>query len=235
MPAERHRARARALAAGGSDLSVIRRDYAWLAEVFSLEIVSFERKLFANLSHQPNKAMNLNAYIGLIGGHYRRARGPEGAIELTACRAEDADLSVPEADYVLTLDADSLILNGYILRLVEALQRDSRLAVAQTPYSSFPGAATVLERTAGATTDVQFFVHQGFSAYNAPYWVGANALLRLEAVRDIATSTEERGYLVPVFIQDRTVIEDTGSTIDLVRRVNQRRIVSSEQRPKVSR
>jgi Glycosyl transferase family group 2 len=81
-----------------------------------------------------------------------------------------------------------------------------------------PGAPGVLERIAGATTDIQYIVHQGFTAFNATYWVGANALLRLTALREICTYIEERGHRVPVFIQDRTVIEDTGSTIDLIQR-----------------
>jgi hypothetical protein len=61
-------------------------------------------------------------------------------------------------------------------------------------------------------------VHQGFTRFDATYWVGANALLRVAALQEIRQDAIERGHVVPVFIQDRTVIEDTGSTIDLVRR-----------------
>ena len=43
-------------------------------------------------------------------------------------------------------------------------------------------------------------------------------MLRLAALKDICQTTTERGHPVQVFIQDRTVIEDTGSTIDLVRK-----------------
>jgi hypothetical protein len=43
-------------------------------------------------------------------------------------------------------------------------------------------------------------------------------MLRLSALRDIRTFAEERGHQVPIFIQDRTVIEDTGSTVDLIAR-----------------
>ena len=39
----------------------------FLEGVFAAELHAFERKQFANLSHEPNKAMNLNSYIGLIG------------------------------------------------------------------------------------------------------------------------------------------------------------------------
>jgi hypothetical protein len=65
---------------------------------------------------------------------------------------------------------------------------------------------------------VQYIIHQGFTEYRATYWVGANALIRLQALRDVRTWAEERGHRVPIFIQDRTVIEDTGSTLDLIRR-----------------
>src|SRR5215210_909934 len=103
------------------------------------------------------------------------------------------DVFIPDADYVLTLDADSIILPEYILKLLRVMEGDSGLAVAQTPYSAFPGAPTPLERVAGATTDVQYFVHQGFTAFGATFWVGANALLRLSALRDIRTVAAERG------------------------------------------
>ena len=72
------------------------------------------------------------------------------------------------------------------------------------------------ERTAGATTDIQYLVHQGFTCFNATFWVGANALLRKEALEDIATYDVERGFPITRYIQDRTVIEDTESSVDLV-------------------
>ena len=67
------------------------------------------------------------------------------------------DLVVPEPDYLLTLDADSVLCPSTASRLVHLLEQPehSDVAVAQTPYSSFPGSATRLERIAGATTDLQ--------------------------------------------------------------------------------
>jgi hypothetical protein len=53
---------------------------------------------------------------------------------------------------------------------------------------------------------------------NAGFWVGASATIRKEALLDIATKHEERGYVFPAYIQDTTVIEDTGATIDLISR-----------------
>src|SRR5947209_9390300 len=39
----------------------------------------------------------------------------------------------------------------------------------------------------------------------------------MTALREICKYRHERGHRTPVFIQDRTVIEDTGSTVDLIR------------------
>ena len=196
-----------------------RHEYRRLATLFDVEISSFERKLYANLSHEPNKAMNLNAYIGLLGGSYRET-GQGVHTHLEAVPAAQADLHIADTDYLLTLDADSILLPDYAARLVQVAEQsgNERLAVVQTPYSAFPDAPGLLERIAGATTDIQYIVHQGFTASSATYWVGANALLRKAALLDIATEQTERGYPVPVFIQDRTVIEDTESTVDLIAR-----------------
>jgi hypothetical protein len=89
------------------------------------------------------------------------------------------------------------------------------VAVAQTPYSAFPNAATRLERIAGATTDLQHIVHQGMTHYDATFWVGANAVLRKAALDEVVQVTDEGGHDVRRYIRDRTVIEDTESTIDL--------------------
>jgi cellulose synthase/poly-beta-1,6-N-acetylglucosamine synthase-like glycosyltransferase len=193
--ADEHRATARRVCET-RDLDELGRHHRRLAWLFDVEITSFERKRFANLSHEPNKAMNLNSYISLLGRE------------------------VPDAEYVLTLDADSIILGEYTRTLVEIMRRPehARVAVGQTPYSAFPGAKGELERLAGATTDMQYIVHQGFSPHGAGYWVGANALLRRSALEDISTRAREGEIEVRKYIQDRTVIEDTESSIDLVRR-----------------
>jgi cellulose synthase/poly-beta-1,6-N-acetylglucosamine synthase-like glycosyltransferase len=196
----------------------MRREYRRLANLFAVPIDSFERKRFGNLSHAPNKAMNLNSYIGLIGHALRISKGADGIPVLTEAPAAEADIVVPETDYILTVDADSIILPEYIHKLISIMEADPGIAIAQTPYSAYPNAPTVLERVAGATTDIQYLVHQGFTAYNATFWVGANAVLRRSALDEIRTVAEERGHLVPIFIQDTTLIEDTGSTIDLVAR-----------------
>jgi cellulose synthase/poly-beta-1,6-N-acetylglucosamine synthase-like glycosyltransferase len=192
--------------------------YKRLASLFAVPIDCFERKRFANLSHAPNKAMNLNSYIGLMGRAFRVINGSDAKLLLLECPEGEADLVVPSAKYVITIDADSIILPDYISKLVGIMEKDSGVAIAQTPYSAYPGPSSVLERAAGATTDIQYLVHQGFTAYGATFWVGANAVLRYEAIDQIRTAIQERGYEVPVFIQDKTLIEDTGSTIDLAAR-----------------
>jgi cellulose synthase (UDP-forming) len=190
-----------------------------LRGLFEVQISSFERKRYANLSHAPNKAMNLNAYIALMGT--RAVEVPrEDGLWLVEAAQDGAGRELADAPYVLMLDADSLLLPGYTSRLIEVMERPGheRVAVAQTPYSAIPGARSSVERVAGATTDLQYIVHQGMTFCDATYWVGANALLRKAALEDIATSALEHGHVVRKFIQDRTVIEDTESSVDLVAR-----------------
>ncbi|MEN2740448.1 glycosyltransferase family 2 protein [Microbacterium sp. X-17] len=193
--------------------------YRRLVWIFSAEMATFERKKFASLSNEANKAMNLNAYIGLMGGRYRMEKSPSGktVLRLVAGAAQDADLIIPNSDYLLTLDADSLLLRDYCLRLVYFLEQpgNERIAVTQTPYSSFRGAPTRIERLAGATTDIQHILHQGMSGYNATFWVGANAVIRMDAMDDIMQIEEQDGFEVRRYVQDRTVIEDTESSVDL--------------------
>lgn len=186
---------------------------------FAVELTSFERKRFENLSHQPNKAMNLNAYLALLGGKFCHV-WRDGRLWLERTDGARVDLDVPASEFVLALDADSVLLPEYTARLVHLLRTpgNERVAIAQTPYSAFPGAPGVLERVAGATTDIQYVMHQGFTAYDGTYWVGANALIRIAALEEIATHTSERGHVVTRFVQDRTLIEDTESTVDLLAR-----------------
>ncbi|MBU2532136.1 MAG: glycosyltransferase family 2 protein [Alphaproteobacteria bacterium] len=203
----------------GPDLTQARADaeYARLAVLVCDDVTRFQRKAFDNLSHAPNKAMNLNAYIGLMGGRYVRVHR-NGVTSLEPANGPRFDLDVPRPEYVLTLDADSVILNRYVATLVDVLEGDPEAGVAQTPYLTFPNGDAPVERIAGATTDIQYLVHQGSSWFDAAFWVGANALIRYAALEAIATTQAEGAKTVRVFIQDRTVIEDTGSTIDLLRR-----------------
>lgn len=156
-----------------------------LQRTFHAEVTSFERKKYISLSHEANKAMNLNAYLGLMGRSFAIDDTPKGVI-LTEVR-RDPDMVVPDSEYILTLDADSVLLRDYCLRLVYQMEEpgSERLAVIQTPYSAFRGARTRVERMAGATTDIQHLVHQGLTYFNATFWVGANAVIRKAALADI--------------------------------------------------
>ncbi|MCU1439206.1 MAG: glycosyltransferase [Rhodoglobus sp.] len=191
--------------------------YRRLVWTFTAELATFERKLYASLSHEANKAMNLNAYIGLMGGSYRFERSPDGPILRSVPDAQSGDLVIPDSDYILTLDADSLLLRDYCLRLVYFLEQpeNERVAVTQTPYSAFRGASTRIERLAGATTDLQHILHQGKTLYGATFWVGANAVIRKRALEDIVETEHVGGFTVRRYVQDRTVIEDTESSVDL--------------------
>lgn len=217
-PAGEHRRQAErleALAKGAvASRAQLDAGYRRLAGLFSANLCAFERKRFVNLSHEPNKAMNLNSYLGLMGGAFDEERGVGGTYMVPSAVGR----LFADAEFIITLDADSLIRRDYAPRLVDFMRTpgNERVAVVQTPYSAYPGATRPLEYIAGATTDVQYFVHQGFTAHNATYWVGANALLRKAALEDIATSGTERGHLVRRFIQDNTVIEDTESSVDLL-------------------
>jgi cellulose synthase/poly-beta-1,6-N-acetylglucosamine synthase-like glycosyltransferase len=198
------------------------RDFRRLADLFQVEITTFERKRYANLSWEPNKAANLNAYLGVVGRRVQEVKR-DGVSYLEFVGPDewgDGSVVIPDATYILTLDADSLLSPDYARRLAGLMEApgNERVAVAQTPYSAIPNPPGVLERIAGATTDLQYVVHQGFTWCNATFWVGANALLRKQALDEIRTDETERGFRVPKYIQDRTVIEDTESTVDLVTR-----------------
>jgi cellulose synthase (UDP-forming) len=208
----------------GMNLAQAQLAQAWdeLVLRFDVRFSHFERKRYANLSHEPNKAMNLNAYLSLMGGSYHEQATSNGTgVQLLPVAPDASDaIQLPDAEFVLTLDADSLLLPGYAARLMEVMLRPghARLAVIQTPYSAVPEAPGLCERIAGAQTDIQYLMHQGFTAHSATFWVGANALLRKAAIEDIATTHMEKGLWVKRYIHDRTVIEDTESSIDLVDR-----------------
>ncbi|HEY5247264.1 MAG TPA: glycosyltransferase family 2 protein, partial [Dermatophilaceae bacterium] len=194
-------------------LSQLCRRLVW---TFEADISSFERKAYADLPHDANKAMNLNAYLGLMG---RRVRQVQTRMGLVLRNTEDEDgIVIADSDYVLTLDADSVLLREYCLRLIYHLELPGheRIAVIQTPYAAFRGANTRLERIAGATTDIQHIVHQGLTYFGATFWVGANAVIRKIALDDIVEVSYVEGREVRRYVQDRTVIEDTESSIDLI-------------------
>lgn len=199
-------------------LECLRTEYRMLYAMFRVDIDAFQRKAFVNLSHEPNKAMNLNSYLSLMGKSFLVQDTAEGPLLVPAgASPSGVVLTVADTDFVITLDADSLLEHHYAEILVEIMETpgNERIAVAQTPYSAIPGAGSTIERIAGATTDIQYVIHQGFTRFGATYWVGANALLRKTALDEIAEPVPGLP-LMGQYIQDRTVIEDTESSIDLV-------------------
>lgn len=193
--------------------------YRQVTARFQVEFDVFERKQYRNLSHEPNKAMNLNSYLGLMGKRVRPVTHQAG-LTLEETSLVNGSRLIPNTPYIITLDADSLLKLHYASTLVRLMEQPdyARVAVAQTPYSAFPNAPGMLERTAGITTDIQYLVHQGFTYFGATFWVGANALLRKSALDEICTESNENGHPIRRYVQDRTVIEDTESTVDLLAR-----------------
>jgi hypothetical protein len=125
---------------------------------------------------------------------------------------------VPRAEYVITVDADSLLLHDYALRLTEVMRQPAgrRFGIAQTPYTAVPGTPISLERAAGAQTDLQWIMSQGLTHFDATFWIGASALLRYKALEDICEIESERGHAIRKYVRDRTLTEDSDSTIDLI-------------------
>lgn len=182
----------------GEMVSSIQDEYLYLAGLFRVELSVFERKRYSNLSNEPNKAMNLNSYLGIMGKHLKEVHHSEGC-HLVECVPCESTISVPNAPYVITLDADSLLLPEYALKLMHHIEQpgNERLAVVQTPYSAIPSAPNAMERTAGATTDIQYFIHQGFTYFSATF---GSELMRYCAKRHSTTSSSLESMLLGIFL-----------------------------------
>ena len=94
-----------------------------LVRIFSAEIMVFERKAYDSLSHEVNKAMNLNSYIGIMGKRWRIEKTPSGQVLTEVGAHSECDLDIPWTKYLLTLDADSMLLRDYCVRLVSTSWR----------------------------------------------------------------------------------------------------------------
>jgi cellulose synthase (UDP-forming) len=223
-PAQAHRLRARDLRAAPPSFEKLGAEFDRLSIMFDARLSLFERKKYVNLSHAANKAANLNSYISIMGRSLKTVLGPKGLQLVDRTEADKANraseiIEPADADYIIILDADSFLLPEYATCMISALEshENRRAAVAQTPYTAIPDSPHVLERTASATTDIYYYVTEGMGFLNAGFWVGASATIRKIALIDIACTVDERGYTFPIYIQDKTLIEDTGATIDLIR------------------
>ncbi|HEX7132322.1 MAG TPA: glycosyltransferase family 2 protein, partial [Iamia sp.] len=72
-----------------------------LVSTFGVHLSCFERKQYLALSSEPTKAMNLNSYIGLLGGSYREQRTSVGTM-LHPCADDDpqATLHIPRPEFL---------------------------------------------------------------------------------------------------------------------------------------
>ena len=140
--------------------------YRRLVWTFRAELSSFERKRYAVAlarGQQGDEPQQLHRPDGRQLPSSARRRPAR-----CCCRRRggQADLVVPDPDYVLTLDADSVLLPEYCLRLVYLMEqpeyaRRRRRRRRRTARS--PAPPTRIERIAGATTDLQHIVHQGMT------------------------------------------------------------------------
>jgi len=126
----RRRARHIQAACRSDDVSslpaVLRAGAGFIESLFAAEIHAFERKRLANLSHEANKAMNLNSYIGLIGKSFAIERR-DGMDFLVPAGAPNANLHFPASDFLITLDADSVILRSQHAAAAAAAIADERM------------------------------------------------------------------------------------------------------------
>jgi len=140
-PSAELRRHAAALVEDCQDMRDIETEYDRLAALFRVRFSSFERKLYTSLSHAPNKAMNLNSYLSLIGGAFREEMSDQGKV-LIPCPHSQATLVVPDYRFVVTIDADSLITHDHNVHLLEVMNRPGaeNVAIAQSPYTAILGA-----------------------------------------------------------------------------------------------
>ena len=66
--------------------------------------------------------MNLNSFIGLMGHSLKRVETSDGVILRDVRKDESPDFVMRDSEYVLTLDADSMLLRDYCLRLVYQME-----------------------------------------------------------------------------------------------------------------
>lgn len=197
--------------------AVLERHYRRLSRLFAVRFSSFERKKYVNFSHEANKAMNLNGYLSVMGRHWVEEERADGW-HLRETTPEEAGFTPRNAEYLVILDADSIILPDYMLRLVNEMQKPefAKTGVMQCYPSAFPGIPKGIERMAGASIDLLFRMNQGHEYLGGPFWMGANAVVRRAALDEIARSAISEGRTATIYIQDGTVIEDTETTLALL-------------------
>lgn len=184
-------------------VAMIALEYRRLAALFSVEITSFERTRYANLSHAPGRSMNIDVYIGLTGRYFHE-RLEGGQRYLEEGNSFGTYFHVPDADFFLLLDADSYISPDGLLKLAYYMQQParSRIAITQVPGHPAPNAGLILQRAAGAFMDLRSDMLLGYACQDAVNWAGESGLVRKRALQDIADTRLERNMSVTRYFAD---------------------------------
>ncbi len=172
-----------------------------LAAIGDRRIRVFARKRYSNLTRRPTKAMNLNAFLSLIGGRWREETR-SGELRLVPAAAGEAALwELEEPEFVSVLDADTLLRFDYMDEMIEALHEPGRERAGAAFVMARPNPArrSRLHLAACIQTDLMAAsLHYGGVWFDAAYWSGNNGLLRWQALQQIA----RKGEGVSVFIPD---------------------------------
>ena len=117
--------------------------YRRLAWTFDAELATFERKTLRLALARGEQGDEPQRLHRAHGRRIRRRRDPGGhGAAPGRLRPKAADLVIPDSDYLLTLDADSMLLRDYCLRLVYLLEQPEQRARRGHPDA-------VLRRSAG--------------------------------------------------------------------------------------
>ena len=197
------------------------QEYRRLGREIQVEVTSFERKRFVNLSHGAKQGDEISTATS-------RSSGDSGGSDLgrRACpRAgrlrREADLSVPHADYLLMLDADTASSTPNIC--CACRMSWPSLDTRQWPLSRLRTAPFRMRRAcsrAGGRRHhrYQYVIHQGFTSYGATFWVGANALARKSVSKISPKRAASAGYPIRRFIRTARSSKTRSRTIDLIAR-----------------
>ncbi len=204
-------------AAPGGEMIAL--EYRRLAALFAVEITSFERARYTNLSQAPGRAMNLNGYIGLTGKYFHERLLEGGLRYLQEGDYFGTYFHVPDADFFLALDADSYIAPDCLLKLMHFMQQPGRekTAITQIPGHPAPNTGLILQRVAGALMDLRSAELLGYARHDAASWVDESGLIRKPALQDIALTQQERGLRVTRYFSGNRACGGMATNLRLLR------------------
>ena len=192
---------------------------AWreLAVFYDSQVVSFERKTFANLPHTINKATNINAYLSLEGRAWVAGEDKEGNKIVVAKESQEASLlqnvaglSFSRHDYFLIIDSDTRIFPGYFTEAIPFMERETskEVSIFQSPTWSLPS-KNPTQHIASFEMNLTGLLEKGYAVRDIACWAGSNGVLRRSVLESI-TEDPENPNISPYrkIIRDDTVIED---------------------------